>query len=375
MKRVIVSVTNDLFSDQRVNKVCNSLVAMGFDVLLVGRCYSDSPDLAPRTYRTRRLRLLFRKGFLFYAEFNLRLFLFLLFHRCDLLVANDLDTLYPNFLVSRLKRKRLVYDSHEYFCGVPELVGRPRVQRFWRRIERRCFPKLTDVITVCQSIADLYDSEYPRPRKVNVVRNVPLRRTARPAATRAELRLPAERRIIVMQGAINRDRGAEELVLAMHHIPDALLLIIGGGDVLPELKSLVERENLSDKVWFIPRLAPEVLANYTALCDVGCSLEKDTNLNYRFCLPNKLFDYMNAGIPCVVSDLPEMARVVRETQVGLIVPETTPMAIADAINKLLNDQELYEQCSRNARQAAELLCWENEAAKLREIYLGSEERS
>jgi glycosyltransferase involved in cell wall biosynthesis len=137
---------------------------------------------------------------------------------------------------------------------------------------------------------------------------------------------------------------------------------------------LVERENLSDKVRFSPRLAPEVLANYTALCDVGCSLEKDTNLNYRFCLPNKLFDYMNAGIPCVVSDLPEMARVVRETQVGLIVPETTPMAIADAINKLLNDKELYEQCRRNARQAAELLCWENEAAKLREIYLGSEEK-
>ena len=341
---------------------------MGFDVLLVGRCYADSPALAPRNYKTQRFHLLFKKGFKFYAEFNLRLFFFLLFHKCDILVSNDLDTLYPNFLVSRIKRKRLVYDSHEYFCGVPELNGRPRVQKFWRRIERRCFPLLTDVITVCQSIADIYDREYPRANKVRVVRNVPVKQQFTPTKSRQQLGLPTDKRIIVMQGALNQDRGAEELILAMKNIPGSLLLLIGNGDVIPQLKSLVERELLTEKVRFIPRMAPEELVNYTALCDVGCSLEKDTNLNYRYCLPNKLFDYIRAGVPCVVSALPEMERVVVSSGVGVIVREHSAENIAAAINNLLSDNDLYQRCKANTSEAAEQFCWENEEKVLREIY-------
>lgn len=343
---------------------------MGFDVLLVGRCYSDSPTLPQRSYQTRRLRLLFRKGFKFYAEFNLRLFFFLLFHKCDILVSNDLDTLYPNFLVSRIKRKRIIYDSHEYFCGLPELNGRPRVKKFWHRIEKRCFPHLPDVITVCQSIADLYDQEYPRPNKVMVVRNVPTRTNFAVTRNRAELGLPTDKRIIVMQGAINQDRGAEELILAMKHIPDSILLIIGNGDVVTQLKALADSELLTDKVRFVPRMAPAELSNYTALCDIGCSLEKDTNINYRFCLPNKLFDYIKAGIPCVVSDLPEMARVVNGSKIGLVVKEHTVEGIAETINKLLDDRELYEKCKTATASAAEEYCWENEECVLREVYLG-----
>lgn len=343
---------------------------MGFNVLLVGRCYSDSPALPQRSYQTRRLRLLFRKGFKFYAEFNLRLFFFLLFHRCDILVANDLDTLYPNFLASRIKRKRIVYDSHEYFCGLPELNGRPRVKKFWHSIERRCFPHLPDVITVCQSIADMYDREYPRANKVNVVRNMPTRSNFTVTRTRAELGLPTDKRLIVMQGAINQDRGAEELILAMKQIPDALLLIIGNGDVIPRLKALVESELLNEKVRFIPRISPAELANYTALCDIGCSLEKDTNINYRFCLPNKLFDYIKAGIPCVVSDLPEMARIVNGSHIGLVVKEHTPEAIAESINMLLNDSELYVTYKENLAAATTEFCWEKEESVLRKIYLG-----
>ena len=369
MQRVIVTVSNDLYSDQRVDKVCNSLVNMGFNVLLVGRKLPNSPPLQPRAYATRRMQLLFKKGFLFYAELNFRLFFFLLFHRCDILVSNDLDTLYPNFLISRLKRKRLVYDSHEYFCGVPELNGRPRVQKFWRRIEKRCFPHLTDVITVCDSIANLYDQEYPRKEKVNVVRNVPTRQRFPITKSREELGLPTDSKLIVMQGAINRDRGAEELILAMKMIPGAQLLIIGNGDMVPQLKELTKRELLEDRVHFIPRVTPEELANYTALCDLGCSLEKDTNLNYRYCLPNKLFDYIKAGIPCVVSDLPEMAAVVRGSGVGLVVPEHTPEAIAAAINRLLNDNELYESCKVATERAGEQYCWEREEEKLKAIYL------
>lgn len=369
MKKVILSVTNDLVTDQRLEKVCGFLVKSGFDVLLIGRRYRDTPELSPRNYSTKRLHLLFRKGFAFYAEYNLRLFFYLLFKNCDILVANDLDTLLPNFLVSKIRKKRIIYDSHEYFCGLPELQGRTFVTKFWKKIEQFCFPKLPTVTTVSQSIADIYNEEYPhRENKVEVVRNFPHLESPKQTETRESLNLPTDRKLIVMQGAINKDRGAEELILSMKNISNALLLIIGNGDVIPQLKEIAEKENLADKVKFIPRQAPEKLFQYTTLCDLGCSLEKDTNINYRYSLPNKLFDYIRAGIPVLVSDLPEMKKIIAESQVGETIGSHNPNDIADAINSLLSDTQRYNKYKTNTLAAAKKYCWENEEAVLGEIY-------
>lgn len=371
MKKVIACVTNDLYSDQRVDKVCNSLTSMGFEVLLVGRRYADSPDLSERRYKTDRMRLLFRKGAKFYAEFNIRLFFYLLFRKCDILISNDLDTLLPCFLVSRLKRKRIVYDSHEYFCGVPEIIGRPFVQNTWRSIERFCFPKLEDVITVNQSIADLYDKEYPmRKNPVNVVRNIPTRSKPPITETRATLGMPLDKKVLLLQGAgINVDRGSEELVEAMKYVDNAILFIVGSGDAVPGLKKKVMEENLQEKIQFVDRQPFAKLFNYTYWSDIGFSLDKDTNINYRYSLPNKIFDYLKAETPVIVSNLPEIAKVVRENEVGIIVQDHQPQTIANAINSLLKDEQLLQRLKRNTIAASEKYCWENEEMVLRKIYL------
>ena len=172
-KRIIVSVTNDLVSDNRVHKICTSLEKMGFNILLIGRKLLHSSPIE-RTYQIRRMKLLFKKGPCFYAEYNFRLFLVLLFSRVDIFLSNDLDSLTANFLAARFRKKQLVYDSHEYFTEVPELINRPKVQRIWQWLENKMVPKIKHAYTVCDSIANVYSEKYNVDFKV--IRNIPLAR-------------------------------------------------------------------------------------------------------------------------------------------------------------------------------------------------------
>ena len=366
MKRVILSVTEDLYTDQRMDKMSLFLHKKGFDVTLVGRCYGDSPVLAPRPYKTKRLRLLFRRGFLFYAEYQFRLLLYLLFQKCDLLVANDLDTLLPNYLVSKWRKKELVYDSHEYFCGELSVVSKPISYKVWHGIEKHCFPKLKTVITVSQSIVDQYEKEYGiRPY---LVRNIPLANHFSVTATRESLGMPADKTVLLLQGAgINEGRGGEEIVQAMQYLPDYHLFIVGEGTIIPKLKQMTKQLNLENCITFKPRQTPENLFNYTSLADIGLSLDKDVGLNAHFSLPNKIFEYINAGTPMVVSNLPERARIMQQYQVGVVAETVMPEAIIQAV-KQLSAPERLSQCRENCKIAAQELTWENEEKVLEKVY-------
>ncbi len=364
---MIVSVINDLVTDQRVKKVCSELGKMGFEILLVGRQLHNSLPMDGRPYPFRRMKLLFENGPAFYVCFQIRLFFFLLFHKHDLLVSNDLDTLLPNYLVSKLKRAPLVYDSHEYFTGVPELQNNNLKRKIWKLVEGWIFPRLKDVFTVSDSIADLYAEEYGiRPL---VIRNVPETGGEIVKKSRNSLSLPEDKKIMILQGSgINVQRGAEELVEAMQFVDSAVLLIIGVGDVLELLKENVKRWHLEEKVLFKPRQPYEILMQYTAAADLGLSLDKDTNINYRFSLPNKIFDYLHAGVPVLASDLVEIRKIIDTYQVGDFIPDHQPQHIAQKINEIFSRPEKLFLWKQNTRKAARELNWENELKKLKKVY-------
>lgn len=367
LKRVIVSVINDLVTDQRVNKSCLTLQKAGFEVLLVGRRQRKSPPMDDRPYKSHRMKLLFEKGPMFYATFNIRLFIFLLFHRCDCLLSNDLDTLLPNFWISKLKRIPLIYDSHEYFTEVPELVSRPKVQRVWKRIEEYVVPKLPEMITVNQSIADLFHEKYGI--KVHIIRNIPMRRMLPAPASRQEVGLDPNKHILVLQGSgINIHRGSEELLDAMRYLDDCQLVIIGGGDVLPILKEKVAANHWDDRVKFFPRMPYQQMMAITQLAELGFTLDKDTNLNYRFSLPNKLFDYIQAGVPIIASHLTEIERIITDYNIGTFIDNHEPKTIAATIQNALNDEKILSLWKNNLIFAAQNLCWENEEGVLLKIY-------
>jgi glycosyltransferase involved in cell wall biosynthesis len=357
-KTAVVCVTNDLSTDQRVNKTCMTLQKCGYWVIEYGRLLPDSLSLE-RPYFTLRKKLWFRRGPLFYAEFNIRLFLYLMTKDLDLIFANDLDTLPAAYLAARFRNKRFIYDTHEYYTEAPELANRPLVQAVWKKIEDHFFPKLTDILTVNASIAKLYGDKYNK--TVHVSRNIPPTFAPERLKTRRELDLPANKRILILQGTgINVQRGAEEAVLAMQYLENVLLLVIGSGDVFPKLRKMVEQYSLQDKVVFKPKMPFAELRQYTMNSDLGLAIDKDTNLNYHFSLPNKLFDYIHSGIPTLSSGLIELKQIIDQYDIGYYIQNHDPKHIASVVKNIFADEVRYNAVKQNTIKAKDELCWEKE---------------
>ena len=362
-KIAFVSVINDLVTDNRVNKTCMALIECGYDVTLVGRKLSNSLPIPNWTFKTIRLKMIFKKGPLFYFFFNLRLFFVGLINKTDLFYANDLDTLAPMFLLSKLKKKPLIYDSHELFCEVPELKSSRIKKSIWQKLEGYIIPKLQTCITVNVSIAKIYEAKYNVP--FYIIRNISDFDQSFIPKSRVQLSLPEDKKIILLQGAgINVDRGAEELIDAMEFVQNAVLYIIGSGDVWENLKQKVSfNKSIQNKVVLINKLPKSELINYTFNADIGLSIDKNTNLNYLYSLPNKIFDYIQAEIPILASRLPEIENIILQYKIGDFIDDHNPKTIANKLNEMLYSQQLssYKKYLAIAKKE---ITWKSEKEKL-----------
>jgi glycosyltransferase involved in cell wall biosynthesis len=350
-KRIIVSVTNDLSNDQRVHRICTSLSSFGYEILLVGRKLKISPPIIGRPYSVKRIKLLFNKGVLFYICYNFRLFLILLFSKSDILLSNDLDTLAANTTAAFLKRKKLVYDSHELFTEVPELSEKRIKKKVWEKLEKICFRRINLAYTVCAPIADYYKEKYKI--DFSVIRNLPFTRE-----TNSDYK--SREKIIIYQGALNKDRGIEMMIKAMQYISDCKLIVAGKGDLESDLKGLSNELNLNDKIVFTGNLDFDKLYNLTTQAKIGLSLEQGNSLNYKYALPNKIFDYIQAGVPVLCSDLPEMRKIIEGNHLGFIFKGGNEKELSNIINELIQNIDTLNTINQNCINKAKLLNWENE---------------
>ncbi|PQJ82629.1 glycosyltransferase [Polaribacter glomeratus] len=360
-KRIFVALTNDISTDYRVHKICNYLIRKNYEVVVYGRILPNTFDVK-RDYKIIRKKHLFNNNFLFYAEYNIRLFFYLIFRKYDYILSNDLDTLPACFFASSIKNTALVYDSHELFSEGPELQGRKFVQGFWRKLEDYLLPKVKNAYTVSQSIIDFYDDKYQN--KMGLIRNIPLKKDV---LELDDVVFPTTKRTILYQGVLNPGRGLKPMIKALKFIDNLDLIIIGYGKVEAELKAFVIEEKMTERVHFLGRISRDKLFNYTKKATLGMVLEEPLGLSFQFSLPNKLFDYIHAGIPIVAGNLPEITSIVKEYKVGVLVENYEPKTIAAAINNLLNDEALMLQIKENQQIAKEILCWEKESEKL-DIY-------
>jgi glycosyltransferase involved in cell wall biosynthesis len=366
-KKIFVLVSNDIATDNRVHRTCTLLTEIGFQVVLVGRSRKTSIPLEKRNYECRRLNLVFEKGPLFYAALNLRFFLMLLLESWDGIYINDLDTLPAGYYASKLKgKKSVIYDSHELFTETPELEHRKSIKKVWLFFEKNILPKIQFFITVNDSIATVFQNSYDL--KAVVVRNVPNQLPLEfVPKSKIELGIPEGKPLVIIQGSgMNVDRGIEESIMAMKNV-DAILLLVGSGDVIPNAKKMVEDLGLKNRVLFFGKRPYLELMSFTVHADIGLAVDKPISKNYELALPNKLFDYIQASTPIICSQLIEIKKVVEHYNVGISIPSTTPENISHAINSLLNDRTLLNEMKRNCKKAAEIENWGKENEKLRKV--------
>ena len=357
MKRFFFSVTNDLAYDQRMIRICTSLAEEGYAVTLVGRKLTNSKPLQSQPFRQKRIRCFFKKGKAVYAEYNIRLFFYLIFKKMDLICAIDLDTILPCYFISKIKKVPRVYDAHELFCEMKEIVTRPNIYRVWKRIEKFAVPEFRYGYTVNQPIADefkkMYDVDY------TVIRSLPVLRP---------LSIPEKNeKYILYQGAVNEGRSFETLIPAMKMVT-ARLIIAGEGNFMSQAKELVKNNVLEEKITFTGTLLPHELYNYTVNAWIGITLFENKGLSNYFSLANRFFDYANAGIPQLCVDYPAYQEINKIYNIAVLISDLRSENIANSLNRLLEDEVLYFELQQNCLKARKDLNWQNEEKKLVNFY-------
>ena len=356
--KVLVSVFNNLFTDQRVEKVCRSLSENGFQPELIGNNWGGLPEME-RDYSFSRIELKSKVLRFAYVEFQRKLYHELL-RKADkntILLSNDLDTLLPNYLISKKINIPLVFDSHEIFTEMPAINGR-FTQKIWRSLERFIVPKIQYMMTASESYADWFAKTYEIERPV-VVQNFP-RKTTNPQ----DYSQNNSPKIILYQGVINPSRGLDKIISTMKSIENAELWIAGDGPKKAEYLALTKDLKLENKVKFIGKLLPEKLREITRKADLGLSIEENNGLSYYFSMPNKVSDYIQARIPVVVSDFPEMRKVVDHFHAGEKISNYNELA--EKVKIVLENGKSYYESSLN--KAANELCWEKEGPKIIHLF-------
>lgn len=357
--KIYALVTNDLTNDRRMIRSAIALSEAGYDITLVGRKRRRSKPLKSQIFKQKRIRNWFNKGALFYMEYNIRLLFFLLRKRADIIISVDLDTILPGVLVKYLRRTKLVYDAHEYFTEVPELVHRNFIKSIWERIANWSIPKTDRSYTVGHILAEVLSERYHT--DFSTVRNCP-------EPTNRKMSNSTSPPYLLYQGALNRGRCIELYIRMMHDLP-MRLVIAGSGDLDDELRDMVKNEGLEDQISFLGMLDPNELEEVTANAFLGLNLLENEGLSYYYSLANKSLDYIQAGIPSIHSKFPEYEAINDEYDC-FILTDVSENDLIEKINLLVSNPDLYRIKRKNCKIAAAELNWQQEKKELLRIYEG-----
>lgn len=380
--RVCMHVLMPIETDIRVEREARTLMEHGYEVTIVDLAGEASKALVevhpalktrhlavPRNFATVR----FRKWAIIRAlSLFLRALLLLLGTPADIYHAHDFNALPATYLAARLKRKPLIYDAHE--LPLAELSLKARwVRRLSEALLRHMVPRCCAVISVSPPILQVLRDDYHATR-VALVRNIPWYQSVPNSdLLRQRLQLSPETRLLLFQGYLGADRALDLLVKSARLLRSQAVIVLLGPprpEVLALLEDLIVREGVAERLRILPAVPYAELFHWTASADVGLALFRpEYSLNVRWCLPNKLFEYIMAGLPVLSSPLDAVRDLLEEQQLGRVVEDMTPEGIAAAIDALLAEPELLEHMRQRALTLARgCFCWEQECQQLLKLY-------
>ena len=348
---IIICSTSIANYDRRMQRIAMSMQDEGHKVEWISR--SDKRSDVDGINHVA-LNPIFGSGFLFYAFFNLRLFVRLLFKKYNLIYSVDLDTVLACYLVSKIRRKAIVFDAHEYFTEVPELINRPSVKKLWEKIANFCLPNIKYNITVGQELSKIFTERYNQ--SYEVIGNI---------GTMAadEDKLPKEKNKMVYLGVVNEGRGIELAIKALQEFPDKELKIIGEGDLSEEMKKLAKSLGVEDRVEFMGYVLPLEIGEALKDCYLALNMLLPKSKSYYYSLANKFFDYIHVGIPTINMNFPEYEAIHKIHKTGLLVDFYELSDLISAIKKM-DDISYYNECLKGIEAAKSVFNWETEQKKL-----------
>lgn len=395
-KRICMLLANPVTNDPRVRREAASLAKSGYAVMVIGAqadgyVWEEELD-GYQVIRVPTLRRLYRRrvgvkhgrspstagrstGFLTKLLADVHHIISVIYlnsvltrvalrQNADVYHSHDLDTLLAGYLVKRWAGKKLIYDFHELFTEQFKKGIRTGLWRlFYSAMERFLIKQADQLVTVCDSLASWVSQRYGVKKGVTV-RNVPVYQKI----CRCQVKT-GDDRVILYHGAYFRNRGLEQLIESAEYLENARIVLRGYGDHEEHLRALAKSKGLEGKVCFAPPVPMTELVRVASEADIGVAPFLPVCLNTQFCLPNKLFEYMMAGLAIVGTDLPEMRRIILGHNLGVVFnhPEN-PRNIAKAINELLKNDARLEEMKQNALQAARVLNWESEGEILLKCY-------
>lgn len=371
--KISIIVSNSLRKDPRVIKQIKLAISQGHEVQFVGffdenfskefldniGCRYDIVKLSQEyigklnsvAKKIKRVMLKNKIACKYICDFN-----------PDIIHANDFDTLDIAYAASRKTGAGLLYDSHEVFAENIGIANKKLVKSFIIARERYLVKRVGRMVSVSNAAADYFEKKYNITRPT-VITNCPMKNTLplKPKATDAFE--------VVYQGRMVANRGYEEFVKSAKYLDDGIRLVVRGyGSIEKKLHEIVETENLADKVVFRPPVEVVDLVPEASASHMGAVLTKPANLNFLLTVSNKIFEYISAGIPVLLSGVPEHCYLNEKYGAGVILEDVTPEKIAEAINKVYRDRNAYSALCEGVSVMEKEMTWEKESEKLIQIY-------
>lgn len=371
MKKIANIVLNDFTNDSRVWKVSKSLSGLGYEPVVVAM-HNDGLEEreALAGVDVNRIKLFTRPWpkwkpvqFLKYLEFVIRASF--RYRKSDLVHCNDLNALPIGLLIKFFGRNvKVVYDCHEYETEVNGIGGVEKHAKKW--LERFLINYADQIITVSESIANEYSRLYAIPKPHIVLNCPPYIDLPKFDLFRENLGIRMGQKIFLYQGGLSNGRGIELLLEAFSNNmeSDEHVLVLMGYGPLEEV--VREKAAESQAIFFHPAVAPSSLLKYTSSADYGILFYEDSCLNHRYCSPNKIFEYLMAGIPVITSNLVEMRRLVETEEVGVVAEHNTVGGFHQAVISSVSQQ--YIMIQNNVLEARKKYCWEEQEKVLKEVY-------